>query len=324
MYSYNELLKLFNDYLLNNKFDLEPRGLYHPVNYIMGLGGKRIRPLVCLMTANIFNDDLSGIYPLSYAVEMFHNFTLLHDDIMDNAEIRRGKPTVHKKYDNNTAILSGDLMMIKSFQYILNTKIETENKIKILDLFTKTAIEVCEGQQYDMDFESMRSLDIDIYLKMIKLKTAVLLAYSFKSGALAGGASEKDAELFYDYGINLGLAFQIQDDLLDLYGDEKVFGKIKGGDILQKKKSYLYLKALEQTVDKAKLIDDYNSDFESSDSKVEYFLKIYDDLQIPEKAKDEIENYNQKALKNLDSLSVDKTKLKEIIELHDFLMAREY
>ncbi|MEZ4908498.1 MAG: polyprenyl synthetase family protein [Saprospiraceae bacterium] len=283
-----------------------------------------MRPAVCLMVASIYSDNIKNALPLAYALEMFHNFTLLHDDIMDDADIRRSKPTVHSLYGQNTAILSGDLMMIKSFQYILNSKLTENNRIKILDLFTKTAIEVCEGQQYDMDFESEKYVNTDSYLKMIELKTAVLLASAFKIGAIAGGADENIAELWYSYGINVGMAFQVQDDYLDIFGDQELFGKLNGGDIIQKKKTYPFLIALEQVVNKEQLIIDYNSDFDNPQDKVSHFQKIYNDLEIPRLVQEKIQYYDKKAIENLDSISSNKNELQEIIDLHQKLMNRGF
>ena len=323
IYSFDELKNLFVEYSHNNIITSEPTGLYKPVNYIMGLPGKRIRPIICLMVANVFSEDIKAALPLAYSIEMFHNFTLVHDDIMDNADVRRSEPTVHVKYGTNSAILSGDLMMIKSYDHLINCCGDTELKFRILQLFTDTAIKVCEGQQYDMEFETSDSVTLSDYIRMIELKTAVLLGGAFKSGAIIGEASDKDADHFYDFGINLGLAFQIQDDFLDVYGNPDVFGKKHGGDILQKKKTFLYLKALDLIDDKEKLKILYNSDHLPEKVKIEKVLKIYDQLNIRHFAEAEIKKLTKKAESHLNSISVDEDQLYIIKKLQKSLLKRK-
>ena len=324
MYSFEELKSIFLDYIREQKLTNEPVNLYKPVNYLMELKGKRIRPVACLLVANIFTKDIKKALPIAYSIEMFHNFTLMHDDIMDDADLRRAEPTVHVKYNINTAILSGDLMMIMSYKHILNCCTDLVLKDKLLKLFTDTAIEVCEGQQYDMDFENKKEVSLSDYLLMIKLKTAVLLAGTFKAGALIGGASDMDAAHFYNLGLNLGLAFQIQDDLLDTFGDQDIFGKKIGGDIIQNKKTYLYLKALElaDSNQKAKLISLYNDNLMKKDDKIAEVKAIFKDLKIKDHAENLIEELMGNAFEHYHALSVPEEKLKEVKNLMNYLLKR--
>ena len=324
MYSFEELKNIFLDYIHEQKLTNEPVNLYDPVNYLMELKGKRIRPVACLIVANIFTDDIRAALPIAYSIEMFHNFTLMHDDIMDDADIRRAEPTVHVKYNTNTAILSGDLMMIMSYKHILNCCTDLVLKDKLLRLFTDTAIEVCEGQQYDMDFESRMEVSLSEYLLMIKLKTAVLLAGTFKAGALIGGANDEDAAHFYNLGLNLGLAFQIQDDLLDTFGEQDVFGKKIGGDIIQNKKTYLYLKALElaDPGQKEKLISLYNDNRIRNEEKISKVKAIFEDLNIKTYAENLIGELMENAFDHYHALSVPEEKLKEVKNLMNYLLKR--
>jgi len=324
MLSFNELKNIFVNYIEQNHFDDEPTGLYSPVNYLMKLQGKRIRPVACLMTANIFNDDITKALPIAFSIEMFHNFTLMHDDIMDDASLRRANETVHVKYNVNTAILSGDLMMIMSYKHLINCCDDLILKDKILKLFTNTAIEVCEGQQYDMDFETMNDVNIGEYLLMIKLKTAVLLGATFKAGAIIGGASEEDTDNFYKFGLNIGLAFQIQDDLLDTYGDQKTFGKKIGGDIVQNKKTYLYLKALELSDKNSResLIKSYNENNSPESNKIKAIKTLFDKVNVKKHAEDLIYELTENAMEHFNALSIPKNKLKEIKKLAESLLKR--
>ncbi|PLX19439.1 MAG: isoprenyl synthetase, partial [Marinilabiliales bacterium] len=243
MYNLKELQDLINKKISNEKIGREPFSLYDPIKYTLESGGKRIRPVLVLMTCNLFSDKIEHALRPAIGLEIFHNFTLLHDDIMDHADIRRGNPTVHKKWNENAAILSGDAMFIKAYEYFLDC--QSTNFREILKIFNSTALEVCEGQQYDMEFEEKAIVTEAEYLRMIELKTSVLLAAALKIGALLGGANEKDADLLYQFGLNIGLAFQLQDDYLDVYGDVKVFGKKIGGDIVANKKTFMLIKAQE-------------------------------------------------------------------------------
>ena len=297
------LNKLFG----NLKFTAEPSGLYDPLRYMMEIGGKRIRPRLCLTTYSLFKDMFTDeILSPAAALEVFHSFTLIHDDIMDKADVRRGVPTVYKKWDENTAILSGDVMSIESYKLI--AKAPAAVLPKALELFSKTAAEVCEGQQYDMDFEDMESVPMKDYLKMVGLKTAVLIACSAKMGALIGGASERECDLLYKFGYDLGLAFQIADDWLDTYGDVKVFGKAIGGDIVNNKKTWLLTRAFEKAGDRhddllAAMNTPVCSD-EHKAAKIESVKGIYDDLNIGEEAISEIIRLHKQAIGYLDELNL--------------------
>lgn len=289
------------------KFTAEPAGLYDPLRYMMEIGGKRIRPRLCLSTYSLYNDSFSYeiLYPAA-ALEVFHSFTLIHDDIMDKAPVRRGVPTVYKKWNENTAILSGDVMSIESYKLI--AKAPAKVLPEALGLFSKTAAEVCEGQQYDMDFESMESVPMADYLKMIGLKTAVLIACSAKMGALVGGAPAEHCDLLYKFGYNLGLAFQIADDWLDTYGDVKVFGKAIGGDILNNKKTWLLTRAFEKAGDlRADLLAAMDIPVTSDEhkaAKIEAVKGIYDALEIGKEAQQEIARLHTQALGYVSQLNL--------------------
>ena len=324
MYKFSELNKIFAEYVSQNHLDDEPEGLYSPVNYIMSLPSKKIRPIACLLATNVYRKDVTAALPIAYSIEMFHNFTLMHDDIMDDANIRRANETVHVKYNVNTAILSGDLMMIKSYKHLINSTDDLVLKDKVLKLFTNTAVEVCEGQQYDMDFETRTDVSLSDYLLMIKLKTAVLLAATFKAGAIVGEADDEDADHFYKFGLNLGLAFQIQDDLLDTYGDQKTFGKKIGGDIIQNKKTYLYLKALElaDTKTEANLKNLYMENDFSDFEKISKVKDIFNNLDVKMHTESLIQELTENAYDHFNALSVPRKRLQEIKGLAEFLMKR--
>ena len=244
MFTASQLLDKINNHISELQITRTPKGLYEPIEYILSLGGKRIRPVLMLMAYNLYKEDISSIYDPATGIEVYHNHTLLHDDLMDRSDMRRGKPTVHKVWNDNTAILSGDTMLILAFRYIAGCA--PEHLKEVVDLFSLTALEICEGQQLDMEFESRSDVAEDEYIEMIRLKTAVLLAASLKIGAILAGASAADAENLYNFGMQIGVAFQLQDDLLDVYGDPEVFGKKIGGDILCNKKTYMLIKALER------------------------------------------------------------------------------
>ena len=292
----------------NLTFTQEPRGLYDPLRYMMEIGGKRIRPRLCLTAYALYKDSFcEEVLSPAAAMEVFHSFTLIHDDIMDKADVRRGVPTVYRKWDENTAILSGDVMSIESYKLI--AKAPAEIVPKALELFSKTAAEVCEGQQYDMEFEDMEFVPMDDYLKMIGLKTAVLIACSAKMGALVAGASDNEAELLYKYGYDLGIAFQIADDWLDTYGDPKVFGKAIGGDILNNKKSWLmtraFGKASEET--RAKLLEAMVMPItteEEKAAKIDAVKAIYAELEVGEEAKQEIIRFHSQSLSHAAALNL--------------------
>lgn len=282
-----------------------PAELYDPIRYTLSLGGKRLRPALCLIACDSFNGDLKRALDPAVGIEIFHNFTLLHDDIMDEAPIRRGKPTVHKKWNRNVAILSGDTMMALAYEYIL--KAPEEIRTNVFSVFNKTAIEVCEGQQYDMTFEAQSSVSINEYIAMIRLKTAVLIAASLKIGALIGGASVQAADQLYSFGENIGIAFQLKDDLLDAFSDENKFGKTHGGDIISNKKTFLYIKAFE--IAKGKNLEEltrlYSKSMCDANEKIEEVIRIYEKLNIRQLADNEIKTYSQKALTILENLDIN-------------------
>jgi len=304
----------------------EPKELYKPIEYILSNGGKRIRAVMTLISANLFTEDISKALAPAIGIEVFHNFTLLHDDIMDKATIRRGNQTVHLKWDENTAILSGDAMMILANKLIAEAPIDA--LVPVLQTFNQTALEVCEGQQYDMNLEQKDILKLTIseseYLEMIKLKTSVLIGASLKVGALCGGASIEQANILYNYGINIGLAFQIQDDLLDTFGNEADFGKRIGGDIIEGKKTYLLIIALENasTVDASTLKATINRTDISEEEKISIIKSIYIKTKAKEIAEKKIEQYFETAKKFLDQLNLTNEKLTAIIQLETSLKKR--
>lgn len=293
---------------LNQKINIkEPINLYEPIHYILQLGGKKLRPVLTLMTCELFNGKAKEAYDAALAIEVFHNFTLIHDDIMDSAPIRRGKTTVHKKWDLNTGILSGDAMLILAYQCFESYEPYTFKKL--LKLFSQTSLEVCEGQQLDMDFETRNDVTIPEYLKMITYKTSVLVAAAMKMGVIIAKASDEEANAIYNFGLNLGIAFQLQDDYLDTFGDAAVFGKQIGGDITENKKTFLYLKALEvcKTKDKEALLNFYNSN-QNNESKVVEVTKLFIDNKLPEITVKEIELYTNKAFEILEKLTISEEK----------------
>lgn len=322
MKSFNEISKNINTEIDNINWSKEPVGLYEPISYTMKQGGKRIRPALLLMAYNLFQDDIEKAIKPAIGIEVFHNFTLLHDDIMDKASIRRGKPTVHIKWDENTAILSGDVMQIIAYELIAQT--EAPYLKEVLLLFTKTATEICEGQQYDMEFETREDVSSEEYLEMIRLKTAVLLGCSLQIGAILGGASQEDAKLLYDFGVNIGIAFQLRDDLLDVYGDKDIFGKQIGGDIFSNKKTFLLIhaknKAKGDISEKLEFwLKEENPDRES---KINEVTKIYNQLEVKNICEEAMNSYYKKAIANLDSVDVSSTKKQELRKLAEKLLHR--
>ena len=304
-----------NEFLnyLNNEVEVkEPLNLYEPIHYILQLGGKRLRPVLTLLTCDLFGGKAKNALDAALAIEVFHNFTLVHDDIMDSAPIRRGKDTVHIKWDENTGILSGDAMMIMANQCFESYDANIFKELMVL--FNKTALEVCEGQQLDMDFETRNDVLIPEYLTMITNKTSVLVAAAMKMGAIIAEASSEESNKIYDFGLNLGIAFQLQDDYLDTFGDAAVFGKQIGGDILENKKTFLYLTALEVSTDqdKTKLLDHYNLREQNND-KVEAVTNLFRENKIPEITISEIEEYSNKAFEVLETMNISNDK-KEVLK----------
>lgn len=318
----HELSIYFNEALSKEKFDLKPAELFEPIEYTMGLGGKRIRPLMTLMACNMFCGSVDdALYP-AIGLEVFHNFTLLHDDILDNASLRRGKETVFKKWNANRAILSGDTMFALAYAYFFKTR--KECIVPVLQIFNKTAIEVCQGQQYDMNFESIENVNISDYMEMIRLKTAVLLGGCVKIGSLIGCASEKDTQAMYNFAENLGTAFQLKDDVLDLYSNQEVFGKATGGDIAANKKTFLYLKALELADNKKRkeLKELFQKTFSDNAEKIKTVKNIYNSLNIQEITEAESEFYYQKAVTQLNAVEIADARKEVFREFASNLMKR--
>lgn len=313
----------FLTYLKKQTFQEDPENLYAPINYILHLGGKRIRPVLALAAAELFGENAQSAMPVAFAVELFHNFSLIHDDIMDKADLRRGKPSVHTKWDLNTGILSGDMVLIEAYDQLKTYPAEICKELFVL--FSKTAKEVCIGQQMDMDFETMEHVEIADYIEMISLKTSVLLACSLQMGAIVAGASKTDQNHLYNFGKNLGIAFQIQDDILDTYGTEAVVGKKIGGDIIQNKKTYLYLKSLELGTpnEKQNLERLYSSaNSEIAEEKISMVKDIFNSTYVKTYADELKTNYRDLALSHLDAIQIIDEKKAALISLVKFLDSR--
>ncbi len=301
-----------------------PKDLYSPIQYILDIGGKRIRPVLVLLSADLYGAGVEEALPAATAVEIFHNFTLIHDDIMDAAPLRRGKMTVHEKWDTNTAILSGDAMLIEAYRQLEAYPPEVFKPM--MNFFSKTALEVCEGQRFDMDYETLDQVGIDQYLKMIEFKTAVLLGCALRMGALVGGASPADQEAMYMFGIQLGLAFQLQDDYLDVYGDPETFGKQVGGDIIENKKTFLYLKALELASDEEarELRDLYSIKTRDPQAKVQRVTQIFKSSGSADAARDMIRMYTNEAFQQLESLKLPEDRISILKEFGEWLLNRNF
>lgn len=322
MYTLLEAQNLVEKHIQNLSIPGTPPELYEPVKYILSLGGKRIRPALVLLACDLFSGSVESALIPAVAIEIFHNFTLLHDDIMDRSEMRRGYPAVHMKYGENEAMLSGDVMSMLASRLINQSPGVVLYSVH--EIFTKTAMEVCEGQQYDMNFEKRATVSENEYLKMIELKTAVLIAASLKIGAILGGASQKDANELYEFGLNLGIAFQLQDDLLDAYGDPAVIGKKRGTDIVDNKKTFLLIKALKKAsrIQNEELtrwlsLEDFNRE-----EKIDAIISIYDSLNIKELTESEIRNYYNISLVKLNNLKRPEEKKRELSNFASFLMNR--
>lgn len=324
MLSYSSSLKIVNDHLSTILRRQEPAELYDPIHYLLSIGGKRIRPCLAIMSYSMFSDDIKPVLDPAIGLEVFHNFTLMHDDIMDNASMRRNFDTVHVKWNKNVAILSGDAMLILAFQ--LMTKTRQEAVPQVLSLFNRTALEVCEGQQYDMNFETKSEVRVGEYLEMIRLKTAVLLAASLATGGIIAGAGPKEYEALYNLGINIGIAFQLQDDYLDVFAEDDKFGKSIGNDILANKKTFLLLSALQS--DKmdiiAELKDWLSRKKYNADEKIQAFKRIYEKLKIGEKTLNLSQEYFAKGINFLSQVNVPEKNKKEITNLINLLIKREH
>jgi len=322
MKDFNELLARVEQEIACLPFPFPPKSLYDPIEYVLSMGGKRLRPVLTLMSCNLFTDDLEDAIKPALGLEVFHNFTLLHDDLMDKADKRRNKPTVHKVWNANTAILSGDAMLIAAYRLIGETKPEFLKEI--LDLFTVTALQICGGQQYDMEFESRMDVSVDEYMEMIRLKTGVLLACALKIGAIVGGASAKDAENLYQFGIQIGLAFQLQDDLLDVYGDTAVFGKSIGGDILCNKKTFLLINALKRSNEQQR--NDLQNWIEKKifdpNEKISAVTHLYDELCLRELSESKIRECCDRAMNYISRVGVTTYRKACLEDLSSRLMNR--
>ncbi len=325
MYPIDKLQNLINNEIARRSVTLnrrKPAELYAPIDYSLAVGGKRLRPVLLLMAYNLFSEDVEKALPAALAVEVFHNFTLLHDDIMDKAEMRRNMPTVNVKFSENNAVLSGDAMAFLSYQYLFESK--SEKLFEVAKLFTETALEVCEGQQYDMDFENLQDVTEADYLEMIRLKTAVLLGCSLKAGALLACAPEETAARLYNFGINLGLAFQLQDDWLDTFGNQETFGKKIGGDILANKKTYLLITALEKASDSNKILLEKwlkAANF-NAEEKINSVTGIYNKLGIKKLVEEKIEFYFSRAAEILENLPVNEPRKKHLSVLSKKMLGR--
>ncbi len=322
MHSIQQYHQFVLDFLTAQPQVREPKNLYEPIQYILGLGGKKIRPVLTLMSAEIFDADYSKALPAALAVEVFHNFSLVHDDIMDDAPLRRGNVTVHEKWNINTGILSGDAMLILAYQYF--EQYEPAIFRELAQLFSKTALEVCEGQQWDVDFETRSDVTIPEYLKMIEYKTAVLVAAAMKMGAIVAETSAENGKLIYDFGLNLGLAFQLQDDYLDAFGNPATFGKQIGGDIIENKKTYLYLKAIEfaSPEEKAKLLQLFSVSLAENESKIEEVKSIFNSTGSSSATQQAIQDYTLKAFATLDKMNISSDKKAMLQSFGENLMNR--
>ena len=323
MYTSDEILDKVNAFLENLPYDRKPAGLYDPIKYVLSMGGKRIRPVLMLLSYNLFKENPESILMNAVALETYHNYTLLHDDLMDNADVRRGKPTVHKKWDDNTAILSGDSMLVMAYQRMM-AECPADKLSDVLALFTETALEIGEGQQFDMEFENRLDVKEDEYIEMIRLKTSVLLACALKMGAILAGASKADQDNLYKFGEQIGLAFQLQDDYLDVYGDEKVFGKAIGGDITSNKKTYMLINAFVNAdeAQRAELTKWVEAKTFDRKEKVAAVTRLYNEIGIDKLAQQKIASYFDSAKKYLDAVSVAEERKSELRTYADKMLHR--
>lgn len=323
MLTATEIQEKVNAYIASLPYERKPKSLYDPIEYVLAAGGKRIRPSFVLMAYNLFHDDVDRILPVATALETYHNYTLLHDDLMDKADMRRGRPTVHKKWGDNTAILSGDTMLILAYEHL--AKCDTKYLKPALDLFTETALEVSEGQQFDMEFETRNDVAEEEYIEMIRLKTSVLLACALKMGAVVAGASDADANALYAFGEKVGLAFQLQDDLLDVYGDPKVFGKAIGGDITSNKKTFMLINAFNRADAGTRAeLERWTTatEFDPAE-KIAAVTEIYNRLGIDKLAEQRIKEYFEQSRQHLDELSVSDDRKAVLREYTERMMNRK-
>lgn len=324
MINADQILKLVNDYLVQLPYDRRPASLYEPIRYVLSMGGKRIRPVLMLLSYNLFKEDPETILMPACALETYHNYTLLHDDLMDNADLRRGHETVHKKWNANTAILSGDSMLVLAYQRM--QQCSSDKMAEVLALFTETALEIGEGQEYDMAFEHRDDVSEEEYIEMIRLKTSVLLACALKIGAILAGASKEDADNLYRFGEQIGLAFQLQDDFLDVYGDTRVFGKAIGGDITSNKKTFMLINALNHAnEEQRRQLESWIGATEfDRDEKVAAVTRLYNEIGIDRMAQDKIAYYFEQSRKYLQAVSVDESRKAELAAYAQRMMNRKY
>ena len=324
MLTADEILAIVNDYLDKLPYNRNPKSLYEPIKYVLSMGGKRVRPTLMLLAYNLYRENPEKILMSAIALETYHNYTLLHDDLMDHADVRRGKPTVHRKWDANTAILSGDSMLVLAYERM--AQCDAEHLGDVLNLFTETALEIGEGQQFDMEFETRNDVTEDEYIEMIRLKTSVLLACALKMGAILADASKEDQENLYKFGEQIGLAFQLQDDYLDVYGDPKVFGKAIGGDITSNKKTYMLINAFnhanaEQRAELEKWVSAVDFD---RNEKVQAITRLYNEIGIDKMAIDKINWYFEQSKKYLQAVSVSEERKEELAHYAEKMMKRKY
>ena len=326
MQTLSQIRATFLDYLQQKSVPRAPRELYDPVDYILRLGGKRMRPVLLLLAYGMYGDDWKAALPAALSIEVFHNFTLVHDDIMDAAALRRGQPTVHEKYGQNVAILSGDVMLIRAYEYLASAANTSEQLAVVLKIFNETAIGVCEGQQMDMNFETRMDVSIEEYLRMIELKTAVLLKGATEIGAVLGGATLDEARKVGEYARSVGIAFQLQDDILDTYGDPTKFGKTVGGDIIQNKKTYLMLSAFEQASesDRQMLFQLYSSPTTDPVAKVEHVRAYYDQYDVRARAERVMQDYQDRAKQFFDLIYVSDVRKASLWQVAEDLFVREF
>lgn len=324
MFTAETILDKINAYLERIPEGRTPQSLYQPIQYVLSIGGKRIRPTLMLLAYNLFKDNPEQILAPACGLEIYHNYTLLHDDLMDNADLRRGKPTVHKRWDANTAILSGDSMLVLAYLYIMQCK--SEKLQDVMALFTQTALEIGEGQQYDMDFEHRNDVTEEEYIEMIRLKTSVLLACAMKMGAILAGASDADANNLYKFGEQIGLAFQLQDDFLDVYGDSEIFGKSIGGDIVSNKKTYMLINAFNcsTVAQKAELARWITMNTPDADKKIAAVTRLYNDIGVNKMAEKKIAHYFDNSRQYLDAVAVAPERKAELVAYVSRMMKRKY
>lgn len=323
MYTSNELLTIVNEYLNNLPYNRKPSSLYEPIKYVLDLGGKRIRPILMMLSYNLYKENPKTILSSACALETYHNYTLLHDDLMDEAPLRRGQQTVHTKWNNNQAILSGDSTLVLAYERL--AQVDTKHLQAVLNLFTETALQIGEGQQYDMEFEHRNDVTVDEYIEMIRLKTSVLLACATKMGALLADASAEDAENLYKFGEQIGLAFQLQDDYLDVYGDSKVFGKKIGGDITSNKKTYMLITAFNRANDKqrAELEEWINKTAFVTEEKIAAVTRLYNEIGVDKLAKEKMDYYYEQGKQYLQAVKLPEEQKKELLAYAADMMSRQ-